>query len=147
MPKHLTGGHELLLTHQEISVSGEDHRTLRRREPTFLQRQGKKDKELVEKSKSFIHRTEEGAGNDSNFGERRPSGIYQRQTSSRSVQRQAQRTSEEQKGPKSHQGKGKGKANWHRPYQQGYRITKLEPSAMDIVSNMARTLMEFTAKE
>ncbi|MBW0510334.1 hypothetical protein O181_050049 [Austropuccinia psidii MF-1] len=52
-----------------------------------------------------------------------------------------------QKGPKNHQGKGKGKANWHRTYPQGYRIPKMEPSAMDSVFNMARTLMEFTAKE
>ncbi|MBW0566515.1 hypothetical protein O181_106230 [Austropuccinia psidii MF-1] len=51
------------------------------------------------------------------------------------------------KGPKNHQGKGKGKANWHRPYPKGYRIAKLEPSAMESVFNMARTLMEFTAKE
>ncbi|MBW0581900.1 hypothetical protein O181_121615 [Austropuccinia psidii MF-1] len=51
-----------------------------------------------------------------------------------------------QKGPKNHQGKGKGKVNWHRPYPQGYRILKLEPSAVDSVFNMARTLMEFTAK-
>ncbi|MBW0519117.1 hypothetical protein O181_058832 [Austropuccinia psidii MF-1] len=50
-------------------------------------------------------------------------------------------------GPKNHQGKGRGKENWHRPYPQGYRIPKLEPSAMDSVFNMARTLMEFTAKE
>ncbi|MBW0589323.1 hypothetical protein O181_129038 [Austropuccinia psidii MF-1] len=52
-----------------------------------------------------------------------------------------------QRGPKNHQSKGKGKANWQRPYPQGYRIPKLEPSAMDNVFNMARTLMEFTAKE
>ncbi|MBW0587149.1 hypothetical protein O181_126864 [Austropuccinia psidii MF-1] len=52
-----------------------------------------------------------------------------------------------QRGPKNHQGKGKGKANWHRPYPQGYWIPKLEPSAVDSVFNMARTLMEFTAKE
>ncbi|MBW0561615.1 hypothetical protein O181_101330 [Austropuccinia psidii MF-1] len=52
-----------------------------------------------------------------------------------------------QRGPKSHQGKGKGKGNWHRPYPQGYRIPKLEPSAMDSVFNMARTIMKFTAKE
>ncbi|MBW0491427.1 hypothetical protein O181_031142 [Austropuccinia psidii MF-1] len=52
-----------------------------------------------------------------------------------------------QRGPKNHQGKGKGKANWHIPYPQGYRIPKLEPSAMDSVFNMARTLMEFIAKE
>ncbi|MBW0554781.1 hypothetical protein O181_094496 [Austropuccinia psidii MF-1] len=51
------------------------------------------------------------------------------------------------KGPKSHHGKGKGKENWHRPYPQGYRIPKLEPSAMDSVFNMAGTLMEFTSKE
>ncbi|MBW0587407.1 hypothetical protein O181_127122 [Austropuccinia psidii MF-1] len=48
-----------------------------------------------------------------------------------------------QRGPKNHQ----GKANWHRPYPQGYRIPKLEPSAVDSVFNMARNLMEFTAKE
>ncbi|MBW0581209.1 hypothetical protein O181_120924 [Austropuccinia psidii MF-1] len=29
MPKPLAGGHELLLTHQELSGSGEDHATLR----------------------------------------------------------------------------------------------------------------------
>ncbi|MBW0501674.1 hypothetical protein O181_041389 [Austropuccinia psidii MF-1] len=51
------------------------------------------------------------------------------------------------KGPKNHLGKGKGKANWHRPYPQGYRIPKSDPSAMDSVFNMARTLMKFTAKE
>ncbi|MBW0466873.1 hypothetical protein O181_006588 [Austropuccinia psidii MF-1] len=48
-----------------------------------------------------------------------------------------------QKGPKNHQ----GKANWHKPYPQGYRIPKLEPSEVDSVFNIARTLMEFTAKE
>ncbi|MBW0570607.1 hypothetical protein O181_110322 [Austropuccinia psidii MF-1] len=77
MPKPLAGGHELLLTHQEISGSGEDHITLRRMKPIVLKIQGQKDKEMVEKSKSFIHRPEEGVGNDPNFGERRPSGIYQ----------------------------------------------------------------------
>ncbi|MBW0575761.1 hypothetical protein O181_115476 [Austropuccinia psidii MF-1] len=52
-----------------------------------------------------------------------------------------------QRSPKNHQGKGKGKANWHRPYPQGYRIPKLEPLAVDSVFNMARTLMEFKVKE
>ncbi|MBW0468030.1 hypothetical protein O181_007745 [Austropuccinia psidii MF-1] len=42
MPKPLAGGHELLLTHQELSWSGEDHRTLRRVEPIVLQRQDQK---------------------------------------------------------------------------------------------------------
>ncbi|MBW0580328.1 hypothetical protein O181_120043 [Austropuccinia psidii MF-1] len=52
-----------------------------------------------------------------------------------------------QKDPKNHKGNVKGKANWHRPYPQGYRIPQLEPSAVDSVFNMARTLMEFTEKE
>ncbi|MBW0568402.1 hypothetical protein O181_108117 [Austropuccinia psidii MF-1] len=94
MPKPLAGGHELLLTHQELSGSGEDHRALRRLEPIVFQRQGQKDEEFVEEPKYFIHRPDEGIGNDSSLGDRRPSGIYQLQTSSRSVQVQVQRTSE-----------------------------------------------------
>ncbi|MBW0589765.1 hypothetical protein O181_129480 [Austropuccinia psidii MF-1] len=95
MPKALAGGHELLFTHQELSRSGEDHRALRSLEPTVLQRQGHKDKALVEEQKSFIHRPEERVGNDSSFGDRGTSGVYQLQTSSRNVQGQAKRTSEE----------------------------------------------------
>ncbi|MBW0591414.1 hypothetical protein O181_131129 [Austropuccinia psidii MF-1] len=78
MPKPLAGGHKLLLTHQELSGSGEDHRTLRRVEPIVLKRKDQKDKELVEEPKSFICRPEEGIGNDPSFG-RGPSGIYQLQ--------------------------------------------------------------------
>ncbi|MBW0583472.1 hypothetical protein O181_123187 [Austropuccinia psidii MF-1] len=89
MPKPLAGGHELLLANQELSGSGEDHRNLRRLDPIVLQRQIRNDKELVEEPKSFIHRPEEGVGNDSSFGDRRPSGVYQLQTSSRSIQGQA----------------------------------------------------------
>ncbi|MBW0590544.1 hypothetical protein O181_130259 [Austropuccinia psidii MF-1] len=79
MPKPLAGGHELLLTHQELSGSGEDHRNPRRLEPIVLQRQSQKDNKLVEEPKSFIHRPEEGVGSDSSFGDRRPSGVYQLQ--------------------------------------------------------------------
>ncbi|MBW0592728.1 hypothetical protein O181_132443 [Austropuccinia psidii MF-1] len=64
-------------------------------EPILLQRRIQKDKELVEEPTSFTHRPEEGVRNDSSFGDRTPSGIYQLQTSSRSIQGQAQRTSEE----------------------------------------------------
>ncbi|MBW0519930.1 hypothetical protein O181_059645 [Austropuccinia psidii MF-1] len=42
MPKTLAGGYELLLPHQNLSVSGEDHRTLGRMESIFFQRQGQK---------------------------------------------------------------------------------------------------------
>ncbi|MBW0576069.1 hypothetical protein O181_115784 [Austropuccinia psidii MF-1] len=79
IPKPLAKDHELLLPHQELSGSGEDHRALRRLEPLVLQRQSQKDKQLVEAPKSFIHRPEEGVGNDSSFGDRRPSGVYQLQ--------------------------------------------------------------------
>ncbi|MBW0566278.1 hypothetical protein O181_105993 [Austropuccinia psidii MF-1] len=92
MPRPLAGGHELLLTHQELSGSGEDHRTLRMLEPIVLQRKSQKDKEFVEEPKSFIHRPEEGVENDSSFGDRRPGGVYQLQPSSRRVQRQAERS-------------------------------------------------------
>ncbi|MBW0569022.1 hypothetical protein O181_108737 [Austropuccinia psidii MF-1] len=95
MPKALAGGHELLLTHQELSGSGKDQITVRRLEPIVLKRQGQKDKELAEEPQSFIHRPEERVGNDFSFGNRRNSGVYQLQTSSRTVQGQAQRTSEE----------------------------------------------------
>ncbi|MBW0533681.1 hypothetical protein O181_073396 [Austropuccinia psidii MF-1] len=52
-----------------------------------------------------------------------------------------------QRGPKNNPGKGKVKANWQRPYPQRYRMPKLEPSAVESVFNISRTLMEFTAKE
>ncbi|MBW0509483.1 hypothetical protein O181_049198 [Austropuccinia psidii MF-1] len=53
------------------------------------------------------------------------------------------------KGPQKKQRgpKGKAKSNWHRHYPQGYRIPKLEPSAMDSLFNTARKIMEFTAKK
>ncbi|MBW0540718.1 hypothetical protein O181_080433 [Austropuccinia psidii MF-1] len=47
IPKPLAGAHELLLTHQELSGSGEYHRALRRVESIVLQIQGQKDKEFV----------------------------------------------------------------------------------------------------
>ncbi|MBW0580949.1 hypothetical protein O181_120664 [Austropuccinia psidii MF-1] len=95
MHKPLEVGHKQLLTHQELCGSGENHRALRRVEPIVLQRKGQKDKELAEEPKPFICRPEEGIGNESSFG-RRPSGVYQLQTSPRNLQREAQRTSEEE---------------------------------------------------
>ncbi|MBW0521377.1 hypothetical protein O181_061092 [Austropuccinia psidii MF-1] len=58
-----------------------------------------KNKELVEETKSFIHRPKEGIGNDSSFGERRTISISNLQTNSRKAQRQAQRSSEETERP------------------------------------------------
>ncbi|MBW0564020.1 hypothetical protein O181_103735 [Austropuccinia psidii MF-1] len=44
------------------------------------------------------------------------------------------------KGPQKKQRgpEGKSKANWHRPYPQGYRIPKFKTSALDSVFNMVK---------
>ncbi|MBW0477928.1 hypothetical protein O181_017643 [Austropuccinia psidii MF-1] len=94
MPEPLAGSHELLLTHQELSGSGEDHRCLKRAEPPVLQRKGQKDKELVEEQKSFIHRPEERVGNDSSFRDRGPSGVYQLQECPKTSPKDLRRTRE-----------------------------------------------------
>ncbi|MBW0513126.1 hypothetical protein O181_052841 [Austropuccinia psidii MF-1] len=115
MPKPLEGGHELLLTHQELFG--------------LLSIYQKKELEITPA-------LEEGPVASTSF-------------------KPAPETSKgKHKGPhkkkkcsKNHQVKRKGKENWHRPYQQGYRIPRLDPSAVDSVFNMARTLMEFTGKE
>ncbi|MBW0592831.1 hypothetical protein O181_132546 [Austropuccinia psidii MF-1] len=88
MPKPLAGGHELLITHQELSGSGEDRRALRRMEPIVFQIKVQKDEELVEKSKSFIHRPDEGVENDPTLEKEGPVAS----TSCRSLQGQPQKT-------------------------------------------------------
>ncbi|MBW0489826.1 hypothetical protein O181_029541 [Austropuccinia psidii MF-1] len=131
MPKPLAGGYELLLTHQEISGSGEDHITLTRMEPIVLKIQDQKkelkitpalEKDSPVASTSFKPGPE--VSKDKSKGPQK-----------------------EHRAPKNNQGKVKGKAYWYRSYPQGYRIPKLEPSAVDSVFNMARTLLEFTVKE
>ncbi|MBW0564768.1 hypothetical protein O181_104483 [Austropuccinia psidii MF-1] len=129
MPKPSAGGHELLLTHQELSGSGEDHRALETLEPIVLQRQ----EERVGKTPDL--ETEAPVASTSSkpapeMSEDKPKGPQKKQ-----------------RGPKNHKSKGEGKGIWHTPYPQGYRILKLEPSAVDSVFDFARTLMEFTAQE
>ncbi|MBW0558677.1 hypothetical protein O181_098392 [Austropuccinia psidii MF-1] len=48
LSKPWAGGHELLLTHQELAGSGEDHRALRRMESLVFQGKGQEVKESVE---------------------------------------------------------------------------------------------------
>ncbi|MBW0533657.1 hypothetical protein O181_073372 [Austropuccinia psidii MF-1] len=147
MPKPLAGGHELLLTHQELSGSGEDHRTLRSLEPIDLKRPGQKDKELVEGPKCFIHRPEERVGMTPALETEAPVASTSSKTAPEVYKDTPKGPQKKQRGPKNHQSKGKGKADWNRPYPQVYMIPKLKPPAMDSVFNMARTLIEFTAKE
>ncbi|MBW0540941.1 hypothetical protein O181_080656 [Austropuccinia psidii MF-1] len=91
MPKPLAGGHELLLTYQELSGSGEDHRTLRRVDPIVLQRQGQKNKQWV-KNQSPLSVDQKKELEMTPALEEVPVVS----TSSRSIQREAQRTSEEE---------------------------------------------------
>ncbi|MBW0508810.1 hypothetical protein O181_048525 [Austropuccinia psidii MF-1] len=120
---------------------GEDHRYLRRMKTTIFQRQGQNNKELVEEPTSFINGPEEGTGNDSSFGERRLISSYQFQTSSKSVQRQAQRTSE--KAERSQE------PSWKRQRQN--KLAQTIPTRVQDPQigafYVARTLMEFTAKD
>ncbi|MBW0483183.1 hypothetical protein O181_022898 [Austropuccinia psidii MF-1] len=81
IPRPLVGDHELLLTHQELSGSGEDHKALRRNYSIVFQIKDQKHKELVEESKSFIHTPKEGTGNDPIFGEISSSSVNQLQKS------------------------------------------------------------------
>ncbi|MBW0562330.1 hypothetical protein O181_102045 [Austropuccinia psidii MF-1] len=147
MLKPLEGGHKLLLTHQELPGSGDDHRTLRRMEPIVFQRQGQEDKELVEKSDFFSIDQKKGLEMIPTLEKEGPVASTSSKPAPEVYKDKPNSHKKKQKGPKNHQRKGKGKENWHRPYQQEYRIPKLEPSAVDSAINMARTLMEFTAKD
>ncbi|MBW0484948.1 hypothetical protein O181_024663 [Austropuccinia psidii MF-1] len=90
MPKPWAGGCELLLTHQEFSGSGEDHRTLRMMESIVFQRQFQKYKELVEEPKYLS--IDQKKELKMTLALEKEGPVVS--TSSRSIQGQAQRTSE-----------------------------------------------------
>ncbi|MBW0531197.1 hypothetical protein O181_070912, partial [Austropuccinia psidii MF-1] len=144
--KPLAGGYELLLTHQELSGSGEDHRTLRRVGPFSCKEKFKKIKNwLNDPSLLSIDQKKE-----LEMTQALKEGLVASTSSKPAAEASKEKPKgpqKKKKGPKSHQGKGKGKENCHRPYPQGYRIPELEPSAMDSVFDMARTSMQFTAKK
>ncbi|MBW0581812.1 hypothetical protein O181_121527 [Austropuccinia psidii MF-1] len=147
MPKPLAGGHEILLTHQELSGSGEDHRAVRRLEPIVLQGKLKKMQNWL-KNQSLLSIDQKKELEMIPALETKGPVAYTSSKPAPEVSKDKPKGPQKrQKVPKNHQGKGKGKANWHIPYPQGYKIQKLEPSAVDSVFNMARTLMEFTFKE
>ncbi|MBW0549842.1 hypothetical protein O181_089557 [Austropuccinia psidii MF-1] len=127
MPKPLAGGHELLLTYQKIYGSGEDHETITRLRPIFLQRQDQK-KELEMTPALDKEDPVES-------------------TSSRSVEEQAQKTSEETERLQEPSGTRKRKSQLAKTLLTRIQDPKLEPSAVDSFFNMARTIMELKAKE
>ncbi|MBW0502055.1 hypothetical protein O181_041770 [Austropuccinia psidii MF-1] len=144
--KPLAGIHELLLTHQELSGSGEYQKTLRRLESIVFQRQFKKIKNwLINQSLLSKDQKKEL--------EMTPSLEIEGPVASTSSQKTPEQSKEKSKGPqkkqivpKNKKVKQKGKTNWHRQYPQWYRIPKLEHLAIESFLNMARTLMGFTAR-
>ncbi|MBW0466745.1 hypothetical protein O181_006460 [Austropuccinia psidii MF-1] len=81
MPKHFPRGYELLLTHQELSGSREDHRPPRSLDFILFQIKAQKDKELAEEPEYFISRPIERTGNDPSFGKGRTSSLNKLQSS------------------------------------------------------------------
>ncbi|MBW0493932.1 hypothetical protein O181_033647 [Austropuccinia psidii MF-1] len=112
-----------------------------------FQRQFQKDKELVEEAKSFIHRPERELKMNPALEKKSPVASTSSNPAPEVSKEKPKGPQKKQRGPKRYQVKGKVKANWHRHCPQGYRIPKLDTSAVDSVFNMARALMEFTAKE
>ncbi|MBW0593626.1 hypothetical protein O181_133341 [Austropuccinia psidii MF-1] len=111
MPKPLAGGHELLLTYQEKTIE-----LLTGLSQLFCKDKVKKIKNWL-KNQSLLSidqkkelemtpalETEGSVASTSSkpapeVSKDKPKGLHQKK----------------KKGPKNHQGKGKGKANWHRP--------------------------------
>ncbi|MBW0582813.1 hypothetical protein O181_122528 [Austropuccinia psidii MF-1] len=147
MPKPLAGGHEPLLTHQQLSGSGEDHRPLRRLEPIVLQNKVKKIKNWLKNQSLLSIDQKKELEMTPTLETEAPVASTSSKLAPELSKDSPKGLQKKQRGHKNHQSKGKTKANWHRPYPKGYRISKLEPSVVDSVFNMARPLMEFTAKE
>ncbi|MBW0581892.1 hypothetical protein O181_121607 [Austropuccinia psidii MF-1] len=142
MIKPLAGGHELLITHQEKTIE-----LLGGWSPLSC-------KDKVKKIKNWLKNQSLLSIDQKKELEMTPALETEIPVASTSSKQAPEVSKDKLKGPQkkqrvpnSHQGKVKQKVNWHRPYPQGYRISKLEPSEVDSVFNMARTLMEFTAKE
>ncbi|MBW0584253.1 hypothetical protein O181_123968, partial [Austropuccinia psidii MF-1] len=110
MPKPLEGGHELLLKHQEKVKKIKNWL----KNQSLLSLDQKKELEMTPALKTegpVVSTSSKPAPEVSKDKPKVPQS--------------------KQRDPKNNQGKGKGKAHWNRPYPQGYRIPKLELSAVD----------------
>ncbi|MBW0541073.1 hypothetical protein O181_080788 [Austropuccinia psidii MF-1] len=91
MTKPFAGDHDLLLTHQEISGLGEDHRTVRSLEPIALQSKVKNIKNWLKNQSLLSIEQKKELEMTPALETEGPVAS----TSSRSVQRQSQRTLED----------------------------------------------------
>ncbi|MBW0480243.1 hypothetical protein O181_019958 [Austropuccinia psidii MF-1] len=116
MPKPLAGGYELLLTHKEISGSGEDHRALRRMYSFFFQRQGRNIKNWL-KNQGILSKDQKKELEMTPALEKEGSVVSKSSKPAPEVSKDKPNgPQKKQRGPKRNQGKVKAKANWHRPY-------------------------------
>ncbi|MBW0526184.1 hypothetical protein O181_065899 [Austropuccinia psidii MF-1] len=119
MPKLLAGGHKLLLTHQELSGSGENNRNLRRMDPIVLERQDQKIKNWL-KNQSFLPIDQEKELEmTSALGKEGPMASTTSKPAPEMSKDKPKGAQKKKKGPRNNQGKSKAKANWQRSYSQG----------------------------
>ncbi|MBW0565994.1 hypothetical protein O181_105709 [Austropuccinia psidii MF-1] len=147
MPKPLAGSHELLLPDQGLSGSGETIELLRAWIPLSFKDKVKKIENWLKNQSLFSIDQKKELEMTPALEKEGPVASTSSKPAPEVSKYKHKGPQMKKKGPKSHQGKGKSKTNWHRSYPQGYRIPKLEPSSMDSVFNMARTLISFIAKE
>ncbi|MBW0592790.1 hypothetical protein O181_132505, partial [Austropuccinia psidii MF-1] len=106
--KPLAGGYELLLTHQELSGSGEDHRILRRVGPFSCKERVKKIKNWL-KDPSLLSTDQK---KELEMTRALKEGLVASTSSKPAAEASKEKPKgpqKKKKGPKSHQGKGKGK--------------------------------------
>ncbi|MBW0525515.1 hypothetical protein O181_065230 [Austropuccinia psidii MF-1] len=145
--KPLAGGHEILLTHKELYGSGEDHSALRRMESLVLQEKVKKINNWLNKQSLLSIDQKKELEITPALNKEGPVVSTSSKPTPEQHKDKPKGPEKKQRGLRNNQGKGKGKANWHRLYPKGYKIPKLIPSAMENVFNMEGTLMELTAKK
>ncbi|MBW0583537.1 hypothetical protein O181_123252 [Austropuccinia psidii MF-1] len=121
MPKPLAGRHELLLTHEELCGSGEDHRNVRRVEHIVLKDKVKKIKNWLKNQISSSLDQKKELEMTLVWEKEGPVVSTSSKPATEMSKYKPKGPQKKKKGPKNHEGKGKGKDNWHRPYPQGYR--------------------------
>ncbi|MBW0489533.1 hypothetical protein O181_029248 [Austropuccinia psidii MF-1] len=142
--KPLDRDNKLLSSSEEFHGPTKYSRSYKGLETHVLHRKSAKHKSLVEKQKHFVRGPEERVGpKEVQQPCGRSSSLHKEESSSKS-------SKQGKKTPKSNQkskNRGKGKPKWNKPYPHSYRTPNEEKTAMEIVFNMERTLMEFKNKE
>ncbi|MBW0550127.1 hypothetical protein O181_089842 [Austropuccinia psidii MF-1] len=116
IPKPLEGGHELQLTHQELSGSGEDHGSLGGWRPFFFKDKVKKIKNWLKNQSLLSIDQKKELEMTPTLEKGGPVASTSFKPAPKVFKEKYNRPQKKPKGLKNHQGKGKGKENWLRPY-------------------------------